>query len=268
MLEPPIERWYNVRESREARWHCDEVDGKYMIIDIHTHVLPGIDDGAKDWDVCMRMLAKSAECGVGQIIATPHYLPWKKGKPADEIRRLCRNAKEDLRRKYGINMDIYPGHEIYYGIDVVQDLKKGKILTLAGSRYVLVEFGTKATYREISRAVRDFRNEGYIPILAHVERYDNLHDLETLRTLKAEGALLQMNVEAFQGSIFNAQSKWAKRCIRDGVIDFLGSDMHDLKARSPITEEKLKWIQAKLKPEYQEKILFKNSRKILADVEE
>ena len=108
-----------------------------MKIDIHTHVLPGIDDGAKNWDMALQMLAKSAEYGVTKVIATPHCIPWKKKTDTEQIKRLCKQAKEELLKKYGISMDIYPGHEIYYGVDALQQLRNGDILTLADSQYVL-----------------------------------------------------------------------------------------------------------------------------------
>lgn len=67
-----------------------------MVIDIHTHILPGIDDGAKDWDTCLEMLLKSAENGVKKVIATPHYLPWKQKSSSKEIESLCMQAKKKL----------------------------------------------------------------------------------------------------------------------------------------------------------------------------
>ena len=234
-----------------------------MMIDIHTHVLPGIDDGAKDWDTCLEMLKRSVDGGVKAVIATPHYLPWKKNSSPQEIEALCAEAKKKLLEKHGISMDIYCGNEIYYTLDAIQYLREGKILTLAGSRYILVEFEERGSYQVVCRAVKEFRDAGYIPIIAHVERYDCLRHSAKIREIKEMGALLQMNVEAFQGRFFDQESCRAKKNLLEENIDFLASDMHSLGRRSPIKEEELQWVRKKLNPKYQKALLYRNAEKIL-----
>ena len=235
-----------------------------MKIDIHTHVLPGVDDGAKDWDICMKMLLQSAKNGVERIVATPHYLPWQKNAGADTIRDLCCKARERLQSEHGITLDIYPGNEIYYSIGVVEKLKKGEVLTLADSRYVLVEFQTAGPYQELCRAVRELRDGGYTPIIAHVERYQCLERSERIEELKEMGALMQMNVDTLGGGFLQKEGRRAKQCLKNGVIDFLASDMHDLERRSPISGEKLQWVYKKLDSKYQRELLGGNAEKILA----
>lgn len=237
-----------------------------MKIDIHAHVLPGVDHGAKNWEMSLEMLAKSAECGVKTVIATPHYLPWKQGVTVDKICELCREAKKRLQKEYGISMDIYPGHEIYYSTEIVDILKAGKALTLGGSRYVLTEFEPEVSYQTLCRAARDLRFHNYIPVFAHVERYQCLERVEKLMELKEMGALLQMNVGSFQGGLLDAKSHKTKRWLKEGIIDFLASDMHDMEERPPMSNDKLQWIQKKLDLQYQEKLLYGNAQKILAGI--
>lgn len=234
-----------------------------MRVDIHSHVLPGVDDGARDWDMCLEMLKRSAECGVEALIATPHYIPFRPGTPAEKIQELCQEAMEKLYRKMGIAMDIYAGHEIYYSVGVIDRLKKGEALTLAGSRCVLVEFKPNVPYVIISQAVKEFRAEGYVPVIAHVERYLCLQRAGRIEELEEGGALFQMNVEAFQGGIFDGESRWAKKLLLDESIDFLASDMHNLSRRPPISEEQLIWLRKRLSPEYQEKLLGDNAKHLL-----
>lgn len=236
-----------------------------MRIDIHTHVLPGVDHGAKDWDMSLKMLAKSARCGVKVVIATPHYLPWKKGVTADVIRELCEEAEERLEKEYGISMDIYPGQEIYYSTETVEILKSKEALTLAGSRYVLVEFEPEVTYMTLCRAARELSYSRYIPIFAHIERYMCLNHVSKLEELKSMGALLQVNVGSIQGGLFDARSRKVKQWLNEGVIDFLASDMHDMEERPPLSSEKLQWIQKKLDSQYQDKLLNGNAQRILAE---
>lgn len=237
-----------------------------MKIDIHAHVLPGVDHGAKDWDMSLKMLAKSAKNGVKTVIATPHYLPWKEGVTVDVIRGLCKEAEKRLQKEYGISMDIYPGHEIYYSTELVELLKTGKVLTLAGSRYVLVEFEPEVSYQTLCKAARDLRYNRYIPIFAHIERYLCLHQGNRLVELKDMGALLQINVNSTQGGLFDARSRKTKQWLKEGIIDFVASDMHDLEERSPMSNDKLQWIEKKLDSQYQDKLLCSNAQKILSDI--
>lgn len=236
-------------------------------IDIHTHILPGIDDGAKDWDTCLGMLLKSAECGVQKIIATPHYFPWKSTQSPEAIKEMCMAAQKKLLKKHGIAMDIYCGNEIYYSVDAIQKLREGKILTLAGSRYILVEFELRTSYQVFCRAVKEFRDAGYIPIIAHMERYECLRQSSKMKEIKDMGALFQMNVEAFQAGLFDRDSRWSKKCLLEQQVDFLASDMHSLHRRAPMTEEKLLWVQKKLNPKYQKELLYKNAQSILDSIE-
>ena len=160
-------------------------------------------------------------------------------------------------------MDIHCGNEIYYTLDAIQYLREGKILTLAGSRYILVEFEERGSYQVVCRAVKEFRDAGYIPIIAHVERYDCLRHSAKIREIKEMGALLQMNVEAFQGRFFDQESCRAKKNLLEENIDFLASDMHSLGRRLPIKEEELQWVRKKLNPKYQKALLYRNAEKIL-----
>lgn len=234
------------------------------MIDIHTHILPGVDDGSRDWDMTLEMLKESFEAGVKKVIATPHYLPWKKNTKPEMIKQLCSEAQKKLLNKYGIVMDIYPGNEIYYNLSVIQKLKDGEVLTLAGSRYVLVEFTKEASCQMCFRAVRELEDNGYIPIIAHAERYAFLRSFQTLQELKQMDALIQMNIESCQG--FFLGGHWSKRCLLNKVVDFLCSDMHDLNRRIPFTEKQLHWIQKRIEPGYQTKLLCSNAQKVLDDI--
>ena len=234
------------------------------ITDIHTHILPGIDDGAPDWLTCRQMLAQSHASGVSRIIATPHYLPWKKNVSAAQIRELCRAVQKKMLEETGIAINIYPGQEIYCHGDIVERLKTGRALTLADSRYVLVEFSTEDSYSTIERAVQNLREAGYVPIIAHVERYrcirntglDKLHDL---------GALFQMNLEVVQLKTFHPIGRWAKKALVQEQIHFLASDMHNLNNRPPIAKEQLCWLEKHLNQTYRNNLIEENSSKILGD---
>ena len=236
-----------------------------MKIDIHAHVLPGIDDGAKDWDACLKMLTQSAACGVNHVFATPHSVPWQKGASQETIQRLCKQAEAKYKETQGTEINIYPGNEVYYNVEVLDKLKRGEILTLGGTRYVLVEFKPSAPYQELFRAAREFGDAGYIPIYAHVERYQCLSDMDKVKKLKRMGVRFQMNVESYQGSLFDKMARRARMYLKSGVIDFLATDMHSARWSCMMTSENLQWLQKHLTPKYRQKLLCDNAMKILIE---
>ena len=240
-----------------------EANGRYHMIDVHTHVLPGIDDGAKDWDICLKMLLLSVNSGIRVVIATPHHTPWARGASPTEIINLCKEAERKLLQEYKVEMRILPGNEIYYSTGTLEALKAGTAMTLAESQYVLIEFEDQASFSTVYRAVRELRDGGYIPILAHIERYQCMYKEENMSRLKKGGALFQMNVEALRGGIFDRRSRWAKRCIQKGLIDFVASDMHNLTTRAPFQQRDLEWLCNKIQPENHEDLLHENGEKIL-----
>lgn len=232
-------------------------------IDIHTHILPGVDDGAGNWDMCRQMLLQSVEAGVTQIIATPHYLPWKKKASPEQIRSLCTQTAQQFKKETGKNIDIYPGNEIYYHIEFIDSLKNKKALTLADSRYVLIEFSIDESFKVICSAVHNLTMAGYIPVLAHVERYRNMASLERMWELRQMGALLQMNIEVLNRGLFDGMGRLAKKALRHEMIQFLASDMHNVTSRPPMKEEALLWAEKKLSAEYLQDILRNNGMTIL-----
>lgn len=236
------------------------------MIDIHTHVLPGIDDGPKDWHTSLRMLEDCAKLGVKKVIATPHYYPWQKNISAEKIKKCCKQAETKLREELGVEMEVLAGHEIYYCVDVTKALKNGEALTLADSKYVLVEFGIDEPFSVICRAIREFVSQGYIPIVAHAERYENLYQESNLDQLKECGALLQVNVESLKADFFNKRSRWVKKQIGKKKIDFIASDMHNLSNRPPFTEERLQRLRKLAEPQYIDKLLKKNCEKIVSNL--
>lgn len=233
------------------------------ITDIHTHLLPGIDDGAKDWNTCMKMIRKSWRAGVRVIIATPHFLPWEKDQDPLRIYRLCEEAQKKAEEELGINMAIYPGNEIYYHTDMLENIRKKKALTLAGSRYVLIEFPEDVTYEILFRGIRDLVNAHLEPVIAHVERYHCLRKPGRMEELLNMGARFQMNAGAFQGGFLDETSRWSKKVLQKHQIHFVASDMHNTDTRPPLSKNRLEWPTKKLNETYLKEILSKNSAKII-----
>lgn len=234
------------------------------ITDMHSHILPGIDDGAKDLDECMAALAEAENQKISQIIVTPHFHAGKYTPDGMQVEKTLQEVRRELRRQRR-DILLYPGHECYYYSDLTRDLDRGRALTLANSRYVLVEFEPDCTFSYLQYGVQDLLQGGYIPILAHVERYDCLTKRERLVQLKARGCLLQMNFSTLlrRDSFFHRQP-W-KNMVRDGVVDFFGSDCHGTRFRPLRVRESVSWMTREVRSGEVKRMLETNIEKILRD---
>lgn len=233
------------------------------ITDVHAHVLPGVDDGAVNWDMCLEMIDTAVKNRTGRIIATPHYLPWQKSENRPEsLRMLCVEAERRARQETGSDIKLDLGQEIYYHVDMIEKLNKGELLTLAGSRYVLVEFAIDIPHRALLQAVSHIRTSGYLPVVAHVERYQCLRKKDHFDELRQTGARLQMNVSPIQGGAFDKTASWCKKQLLEECIHLIGSDMHNTTSRPPITTDKLEWVVKKMNQRYLKKLLWKNAADI------
>lgn len=235
------------------------------MIDIHSHILPGLDDGSEDMDESIKMLRLARRQGITQVVATPHYSHGFQNTNHDQIRRLCREVQETARRRLNTEIRIWPGQEIMYDGDVLDLLAKGSILTIADSRYVLTEFLPSAPYSYIHGAVRELSLEGYIPILAHAERYTCLREKNRPDEIRDQGAYMQINFRRVGGKWYDSTTRWCREMLRRRKIDFLGTDMHNMRERRPETGAALEWMQKNLSRGYRSKILYRNQQKVLAD---
>lgn len=210
------------------------------IIDIHAHILPGIDDGARDWDESRKMLEEAYGQGIRYIVATPHYT--RKGLPP-QIYDLAARLREEAQ-KIAPDFMTGLGQETYYHEGLVENLKEGKALTLEESRYVLVEFDPQVTYHSLYLAIRKLTMARYIPVIAHVERYFCLREENNMEDLVQCGCRLQMNYGSLEGnSIWNREVRWCRRQILEGFIHCLGTDMHRMDYRKPDIGESLRWLE-------------------------
>lgn len=196
-------------------------------VDIHHHILFGVDDGPKTRNDALAMLALSYQEGTRRIIATSHFDPL--GSCPDvgrlqsqlaELNALC------MERFPGLSLSL--GAEIFFGEGVRRRLRSGVIPTLAGTEHVLVEFAPTVSKDYLEKAVRHLANGGFVTILAHMERYPVLvKDPAFARYLKEKyGALLQVNAETFLLPQRLSVRRFLKHAVPDGLVDFVASDAH------------------------------------------
>ena len=233
------------------------------ILDIHSHILPEMDDGAASVKEAIYMLKEAAEQGIAAMIATPHFSGRYQNKCPERIRELCREIEEQTEKELGYRMQILPGQESFYTGDMFSLLDRGELLTMADSRYVLVECLPGTSYADIFRMVRKIVMEQYYPILAHIERYKELRDINKIEELEEQGAYIQMNYHSVGGRWYSEQTRWCRKLLKEEKVHFMGTDMHNMKNRKPDIRAALSWMQSHLANTYIRKILKKNAEKIL-----
>ena len=229
-----------------------------MIVDMHCHVLPGVDDGPETMEDSLEVLAEAQRQGVGAMIVTPHFHPARYKVYASQIADGIGSLEEKMREA-GISIQLYPGQECYYFSDLIRQLDNGNVLTMNGTRYVLVEFDVDVIYSGLRNAVRSLLSNGYFPIIAHYERYHCLRDHEDrLTQLRYDGAMLQMNFDTLlmKDSLFH-RNPW-RRLLKEGYADFLGSDTHGMNFRPPHIQKAVEWVQAEADSWMAETILQRN----------
>ena len=195
-------------------------------VDIHHHLLYGLDDGPAAFHQMAGMLRAAHEDGIAAIIATPHAAPGF--RPFDGA--LAERRVEEARtycRENALALEVYPGAEVLVTRQIFS-APLTRVPTLAGTRYMLLEFAPGADYALAERAVRSLMHCGRFPVVAHVERCRFLTARpERLYRLRRMGALFQINCAALlDGGWFNLG--WL---IREGLIDFAATDAHDTTAR-------------------------------------
>lgn len=234
------------------------------ITDMHSHILPGLDDGAKTIEETLFVLEEAQRQNVGRIIVTPHFHPEHYPLSGTQVRETLQRVQQACAER-GISVELYAGQECFYHTGLLKDLEEGKALTLADSRYVLVEFDPQCPYFYLLRGLQELIRHGYFPILAHYERYACLSEEEQLEELKWQGVLLQLNFDTlrrhgrwFRGNPF-------QKDLKAGFVDYLGSDCHGTKFRPLRIREACRWLEKHLSEEWLEKILHINIERILED---
>lgn len=208
------------------------------IIDIHAHVLPGIDDGARSGEEACALLCQAAAQGIQAVVATPHDTG---GKSREELTEMAGRIQEEVCRVYP-DFKLYVGQETFYHEGLPRELRAGEALSMVGSRYVLVEFFPAVSYGNLFRGIRAMFAGGYRPVLAHMERYRCLRREENLHGLARTGCLFQMNYSSLQGRALDREVRWCRRQVLLGRIDLLGTDMHRTDFRPPDICGALRWL--------------------------
>ena len=235
------------------------------LIDIHCHLLPGLDDGSSGWEETLQALKTAEKQQISSIIMTPHFYPERFQTEPDKIRKLVAHVKE-LAEENNLHLSFYAGQECLYHYELPALLEQGEVLTMADSRYVLVEFLEDVFFRDIIRGVIALKQRGFVPILAHYERYKCLMQKNRLSELKDEGVLLQMNFDTVQRIYGVFHRNPFQDHLKKGYVDFMGSDCHGVNFRKYFISPSLDWMEKNLPEKMKRRILDSNPQKILKQI--
>ena len=198
--------------------------------DIHSHFVYGMDDGAQTMQDMEAMLDAAAADGVDKLVATPHMTP---GVQLFEEERFWRHLSE--ARAYcqirGYGLHLYTGAEILYTPALAHYVSRHPLPTIANTQQVLIEFTPTIAYGEIVEAVELLERYGYIPILAHVERYHGLKGMNIYRLKEQSPVLYQVNCSTVIESDGLLKDIQVRRWFRDELIDCVASDSHNCRSR-------------------------------------
>ncbi|MEO6758907.1 MAG: CpsB/CapC family capsule biosynthesis tyrosine phosphatase [Saprospiraceae bacterium] len=199
-------------------------DFGFLHTDMHSHILPGIDDGSPDMETSLALIRAMQEMGYQQLIATPHVMT----DFYPNTRTIILQKRDAVRKALqaaGISMPLDAAAEYLVDETFEELYKKEPLLTLPGG-YVLVEMSFHHPYPNFHKVLFDLQMQGYKPIFAHPERYSYFRDLDELQQIKEYGCLLQMNALSITGYYGKPIREKAQKLLAGNMIDFVGTDLH------------------------------------------
>ena len=228
------------------------------MIDVHSHIIYGVDDGSPDVKTSLSMLENAVNQGTDKIFCTPHYRkPYNKSP--EEIREKFLNLKNAANEK-GLPVELYLGQEIYCKADEYRKLlKSGSVLTMNDGRFVLLEFDFNNS-QDVADVVYEVKTMGLIPIVAHIERYPYLN-IDDAYEVKKAGGFIQINADSVIGGGGKKVKKFVKTLFKEGFVDFVASDVHS--GRENNLKKAFEYVKKKFGEDAAEVVFNVNAKRII-----
>ncbi|WP_312098335.1 CpsB/CapC family capsule biosynthesis tyrosine phosphatase [Niallia sp.] len=202
------------------------------MIDIHCHILPGVDDGAATIEDSVAMANAAVKEGITTIIATPHHKNNQFSNSKSSILTKVNDLNTVLIQE-NIPLTILPGQEVRIYGEVLEDYYKEEILTLNHTKYLFIEFPSSSVPRYAERLLYELQTEGIIPIIVHPERNKELQEKpDLLYQFVKNGALTQVTASSIVGQFGKNVKKFSERLIEHNLTHFVASDAHNVHNRS------------------------------------
>jgi protein-tyrosine phosphatase len=220
-------------------------DYSNIMVDMHSHVLPGIDDGAQTVEESIFLVKKMMDVGIKKIIATPHIMADYYKNTAESINGALAVLKAELV-KQNLDIEVQAAAEHYFDETFEKRVDEGRLM-LIGDNYVLFEFSFISKPANAVAVIRKMRDLGLTPILAHPERYPYM-DIDQYRSIREWGVNFQLNTVSLAGYYGKETKKLAETLIDEQMVEFISSDMHHPRHAEALKEA--------LRMPYVEKLLF------------
>lgn len=231
------------------------------MIDIHCHMLFGVDDGPADIKESLELLVQAKEYGVDTIILTPHY---RHGMFAYQKRDVDKNYYELCEYAERLGIKLLLGCEYHVNSHMVENFDNRRIRTMANSNYILTEYKNECDYSYILTQTTEAIASGYIPIIAHAERYDCMQKKpERAGELKRLGAYIQINADSIIGNDGWTTKRYCQKLIKHGWVDFVASDTHGIKNRPNRLKDAYDYCTDKFGTATAEKLFSRNAADML-----
>jgi protein-tyrosine phosphatase len=202
------------------------------VVDIHCHILPGLDDGSPDMDTSIAMARLAAAAGISTVIGTPHWIEDEHETNPDVIRQTARALQDELHGE-AIPLTVLPGNEAFICPDLPDRVRKGDVLTLADKgTHLLLELPYEDLPTYVDDVIFKLQLQGLIPVLAHVERYACIRsDWHVLERWIQHGCLAQVNASSLDRT---RSGDLARDLMGRGLIACTATDAHDAVSRPPV----------------------------------
>ncbi len=235
------------------------------MIDIHCHILYGVDDGADTLEETLEMAKMAYESGTRVIAVTPHSnTPGsRRNFWGDELKERFIEVKNAVKEA-GIPIQILSGQEIFGKGDVAALLRNGDLITLNGSRYPLIEFPFTERSENVFNKLESVIAEGYVPIVAHPERYYFASEnFDSLLKIKEMGCLLQINTGSIEGKFGRGAKSLAMKMLKTHTVDIVASDAHSPFMRTTDLSTTHEYICGKFSTEFADRLFSENPKAVL-----
>jgi len=215
------------------------------MIDLHSHILPGVDDGARDLSESVNMAKKAVEQGIHTIVATPHHLNNRYENPKQTIIDRVRELNKALLEEK-IDLNVLPGQETRIYGEMVEGYEIGEILPIDNTQYVLVEFSSSHVPRYTEKLFYDLQTKGLVPVIVHPERNQEIIERpDVLYKLVEKGALTQVTAASICGDFGKKIKNFSMQLIEANLTHFIASDAHNTVNRTFKMREAFDIVQNK-----------------------
>ena len=210
------------------------------MIDTHLHILPGVDDGPETIEEALALARALVQEGIHTAIATPHFNDMFPQRSAMEIKARV----SELQRVFDLQsvpLRLFAGHEVLIKPGLIEDIQTGRLSTLNGSRYLLLELWNQSQLPEVERVIFELRAFGITPVLAHPERYSIFQkEPKRLTSLLRQGVLAQITASSLVGMQGRTAQHTAQTLLKQGLVHCIASDAHGLHKRPPAIVQSLR----------------------------